>query len=97
MSIPAALALGPWNTARTLTAYGDAHAGETAKAAVGMGVLGLVVQALVLVPLLYIGWIGLVLDVVLTAVLVPSLARQRVLSKLDEARAAERLRRGSQS
>ena len=91
-SIPAALILGPWNTARTLRSYGDAHASETAKATVLMAIPGLFVQALVLVPLLYIGWIGLVLDVALTAILVPSLARQRVLSKLDEAREADRLR-----
>ncbi len=93
VSVPAALVLGPWSTVRTLRAYGDPHAGATARAAVGMAVAGLVVQALVLVPLLYLGWIGLVLNVALTAVLVPGLARQRVLSKLDEAAAAERLRR----
>ena len=95
ISIPAALVLGPFNTKRTLTAYGDQHASDTAKAAVGMAVVGLVAQALVLVPLLYIGWIGLVLDVALPAVLVPALARQRVLSKLDEAREAERIRSGA--
>jgi hypothetical protein len=92
ISIPAALVFGPLNTKRTLTAYGDDHAVETAKTAVAMGVVGLVVQALALVPLLYLGWIGLVLDVALTAVLVPGLARQRVLSKLDEAKLADKLR-----
>ena len=91
-SIPAALLLGPWNTRRTLTAYGDGHAAETARACAAFGVVGLVVQALALVPLLYVGWIGLVADVALTAALVPGLARQRVLSKLDEARLARRLR-----
>jgi hypothetical protein len=58
-----------------------------------MGIVGLVLQSLVLVPLLYLGWIGLVLDVALTAVVVPGLARQRVLSRVDEAKAAERIRR----
>jgi hypothetical protein len=92
-SIPAALVLGPWNTKRTLTLYGDDHAGETARAAVGFGVVGLVVEALALAPLLYLGWIGLVVDVALPAAVVPGLARQRVLNRLDEARAAARLRR----
>lgn len=92
-SIPAALLLGPWNTRRTLVAYGDRYATETAKATVGFGLVGLVVQSLVLVPLLYLGWIGLVLDVAVPAALVPGLARQRVLSTLDEARLAARLRR----
>jgi hypothetical protein len=81
------------NTRRTLAAYGDQLASETAKATVLMGVAGLVFQSLALVPLLYLGWIGLVVDVALTAVLVPGLARQRVLGKLDEAKAAERIRR----
>lgn len=94
-SIPAALVLGPWNTRRTLTAYGDDHAGETARATVGFGIVGLVAQAIALVPLLYIGWIGLVIDVALPAAMVPGLARQRVLSKVDEARMAARLRRQS--
>ncbi|HVT65412.1 MAG TPA: hypothetical protein VHD81_09670 [Mycobacteriales bacterium] len=93
-SIPAALILGPWNTRRTLIAYGDAHADETARATIGYGVVGLVVQALVLVPLLYIGWIGLVVDVAVPAAMIPGLARQRVLTKLDEARLAARLRGG---
>lgn len=93
-SIPAALILGPWNTRRTLTAYGDSHASETARASVGFGVVGLVAQALVLVPLLYLGWIGLVVDVAVPAAIVPGLARQRVLNQLDEARLAARLRRG---
>lgn len=95
VSIPAALVLGPWNTHRTLVAYGDRYAAETAKATVGFGLVGLVVQALVLVPMLYVGWIGLVLDVAVTAALVPGLARQRVLGKLDEARLAARLRKES--
>jgi hypothetical protein len=93
VSIPAALILGPLNTRRTLAAYGDQLASETAKATVLMGVAGLVFQSLALVPLLYLCWIGLVVDVALTAVLVPGLARQRVLGKLDEAKAAERIRR----
>ena len=94
-SIPAALLLGPWNTKRTLVAYGDSHASETARACAGFGLVGLVVEALALVPLLYIGWIGLVIDVAIPAALVPSLARQRVLNRLDEARMAARLRRQS--
>lgn len=92
-SIPAALVLGPWNTRRTLTAYGDTHAAETARATAAFGIVGLVVEALVLVPLLYLGWIGLVIDVALPAAVVPGLARQRVLNKLDEERVAARLRR----
>ena len=92
-SIPAALVLGPLNTRRTLTAYGDGLAHATARASVLMGIVGLVLQSLVLVPLLYLGWIGLVLDVALTSVVVPGLARQRVLSRVDEAKAAERIRR----
>lgn len=92
-SIPAALVLGPWNTKRVLTAYGDRHADDTAKAAVPMGVAGLFFEAIALVPLLYLGWIGLVADVALTSVIVPGLARQRVLSRLDDAHEAARLRR----
>jgi hypothetical protein len=92
-SIPAALLLGPWNTRRTLVAYGDRYPTETARACAVYGLVGLVVEALALVPLLYVGWIGLVIDVALPAAVVPGLARQRVLSKLDEARIAARLRR----
>jgi len=92
-SVPAALALGPWVMKRALMSYGDPHAAATARAAVAMGLVGLAVQALAIAPLLYIGWIGLVIDVALPAWLVPVLARQRVLGKLDEARQAERLRR----
>lgn len=92
ISIPAALVLGPWNARRTLVAYGDRYPVETSRACVAFGVVGLVVEALALVPLLYVGWIGLVIDVALPAVVVPGLARQRVLSKLDEARIAARLR-----
>ena len=92
-SIPAALLLGPWNARRTLAAYGDRYPVETARACAAFGLVGLVVEALALVPLLYVGWIGLVIDVALPAAIVPGLARQRVLSKLDEARIAARLRR----
>lgn len=91
--IPAALVLGPWNTRRTLDAYGDGHASETARAAAAWGVVGLVVQAVALAPLLYVGWIGLVIDVALPILFVPGLARQRVLNKLDEAKFADRARR----
>jgi len=42
--------------------------------------------------LLYLGWIGLVADVALVAITVPSLARQRVLSKAETERMAERVR-----
>jgi hypothetical protein len=92
-SVPAALVLGPWNTKRALTAYGDPHASPTARNAVAMGLVGLAVEALAIAPLLYIGWIGLVLDVALPAWIVPVLARQRVLGKLDEEREVARLRR----
>jgi hypothetical protein len=91
--VPAALVLAPWNVHRTLVAYGDAHAAQTARASAAFGLLGLVVQALALVPLLYLGWIGLVLDVALPVVFVPGLARQQLLSRLDEERIAARLRR----
>lgn len=96
VSIPAALVLGPWNTRRALLAYGDTHASETARATAAFGIVGLVLEALALAPLLYLGWIGLVVDVALPAAVVPGLARQRVLNKLDEERVARRLR-GSQS
>jgi hypothetical protein len=91
-SIPAALVLGPWNTRRTLIAYGDRYPAETARACVAYGLVGLVVEALAIAPLLYVGWIGLVIDVALPAAIVPGLARSRVLAKLDEARIAARLR-----
>ena len=93
LSIPAALVAGPWYCRRVLQQYGDPHASETAKAAVVMALPGLALQALALVPLLYIGWIGLVADVGLTAVVVPVMARQRVLAKLDQERAERRLQR----
>ena len=95
--VPAALLLAPWNTHRALQAYGDLHAPETARAAAAIGVIGLLVQALALVPLLYLGWIGLVLDVALPVLFVPGMARQRVLGVLDQARMAARLRRRSYS
>ena len=93
-SIPAALVFGPMNARRTLTTCGDALADQTGKACVLMGLVGLFVQALLLVPFLYLGWIGLVADVALTAALVPALARQRVLTKVEEDKIAARVRRG---
>ena len=93
MSIPAALVAGPWYLRRVLQQYGDQHVSATVRASVVMALPGLALQALALVPLLYIGWIGLVVDVGLTAVVVPVMARQRVLAKLDQERAERRLQR----
>jgi hypothetical protein len=93
VSIPAALVTGPWYLRRVLQQYGDQHVSATVRASVVMALPGLALQALALVPLLYIGWIGLVVDVGLTAVVVPVMARQRVLAKLDQERAERRLQR----
>jgi hypothetical protein len=91
-AIPAALILGPLNLRRTLVAASDDLADATAKTSAAFGIVGVVMLSVLLVPFLYLGWIGLVLDIALTAVTVPGLARQRVLSKLEEAHLAERAR-----
>lgn len=91
-AVPSALLLGPYNCFRSLKAIGDQHAERTAKLSAGYGVLGLVLMLLPFGLLLYLGWIGLVADIALVAVTVPSLARQTLLSKLETARMAERVR-----
>ena len=91
---PAALVLGPLNCLRTLRALDDAHAVETAKLSAVFGLLGLVLMVLPFGLLLYLGWIGLVLDVALVGVTVPAMARQLVLSRLETERLARRARLG---
>ena len=93
-AVPAALVLGPLNVLRTLRALGDAQAEQTAKLCAVFGVLGLVLMVLPFGLLLYLGWIGLVLDVALVGVTVPSMARQLVLSRLETERLAQRARLG---
>lgn len=92
-AVPGAIVLGPWNCLRTLRALGDGLASQTARAAVGFGVLGLVLMVMPFGFLLYVGWVGLVADVALVAVTVPGLARQLVLSRAETARLAARARR----
>lgn len=93
-AVPAALVLGPLNCLRTLKVLGDDQAVQTAKLSAVFGVLGLMLMVLPFGLLLYLGWIGLVVDVALVAVTVPSMARQLVLSRLETERLARRARRG---
>ena len=93
-AVPAALVLGPLNARRTLRALGDLHADQTAKLCAVFGLLGLVLMVIPFGLLLYLGWIGLVLDVALVGVTVPSMARQLVLTRLETERLAQRARLG---
>lgn len=93
-AVPAALVLGPLNCLRTLRALGDDQAVTTAKLSAAFGLLGLVLMVLPFGLLLFLGWIGLVADVALVAVVVPSMARQLVLSRLETETLARRARLG---
>jgi hypothetical protein len=93
-AVPAALLLGPLNTLRTLKALGDEHAVQTAKLCAVFGLLGLVLMVLPFGLLLFLGWIGLVVDVALVGVTVPSMARQLMLSRLETQKMAQRARLG---